>query len=133
MVKKVLVVDDEPDLCEMVQNSLQKREDFQVIVTSRPQDVELICQQEKPDVILLDIIMPKKDGFQVLKELKSFPETERIPVIIMTMLGSDDDVKKGLKLGAADYIVKSQHAVAEMVEKIKNFFSQEQHPTTIKN
>jgi len=93
----------------------------------------IMTKSEKPDLLLLDIIMPKKDGFQVLKELKSFPETERIPVIIMTMLGSDDDVKKGLKLGAADYIVKSQHAVAEMVEKIKNFFSQEQHPTTIKN
>ncbi|MDD4761650.1 MAG: response regulator [Candidatus Pacebacteria bacterium] len=129
---KIVLAEDDEILSSVMMEELQDA-GFEVKRAIDGEEAIIMTKSEKPDLLLLDIIMPKKDGFQVLKELKSFPETERIPVIIMTMLGSDDDVKKGLKLGAADYIVKSQHAVAEMVEKIKNFFSQEQHPTTIKN
>lgn len=73
----------------------------------------------KPDVILLDIILPKLDGFTVLKELKNDPETKKIPVILLTNLGQDDDVKKGKDLGADDYFIKSNHTPAEIVAKVK--------------
>lgn len=86
------------------------------------------ARSSKHDLILLDLILPKRHGFDVLEELKSSPDTQSTPVIILTMLGRDEDLKKGLELGANDYIVKSQHAVAEIIEKIKNFFAIESHP-----
>lgn len=73
----------------------------------------------KPDIILLDIILPKLDGFSVLKELKNDPGTKKIPVILLTNLGQDDDVKKGKDLGADDYFIKSNHTPAEIVAKVK--------------
>ena len=63
----------------------------------------------------------------VLEELKRDPEVQSIPVIILTMLGSDDDIKKGLQLGSVDYIVKSQHAVGEIIDKVKDFFAEGKH------
>ena len=77
------------------------------------------ARASKPDVILLDIILPKLDGFSVLKELKNDPETKKIPVILLTNLGQDDDVKKGKDLGADDYFIKSNHTPAEIVAKVK--------------
>ncbi|MFC1756763.1 response regulator transcription factor [Patescibacteria group bacterium] len=87
-----------------------------------------LVQKETPDLALLDIMLPKMKGFDVLKEMKKSPGTKGIPVMILTMLGSDDDIKKGLQLGANDYIVKSQHAVGEIVDKVKDFFGQESRP-----
>ena len=82
-----------------------------------------LVRSQKPDLVLLDLILPKKHGFEVLAELKKSPDTSGIPILILTMLGSDEDIKKGLQLGADDYIVKSQHAVAEIVEKVKSFLA----------
>ena len=82
----------------------------------------------RPDLLLLDIRLPNKTGFDILKELKESPDLKEIPVLIITMEDSDDDVKKGLELGAKGYIIKAQHAVGEMVDEVKNFFSQESHP-----
>ncbi|MFH1171730.1 MAG: response regulator [bacterium] len=73
----------------------------------------------RPDVILLDIILPKLDGFTVLKELKADATTKKIPVILLTNLGQDGDVKKGKDLGADDYFIKSNHTPAEIVAKVK--------------
>lgn len=87
-----------------------------------------LVRSKKPDLVLLDLILPQKHGFDVLEELKKSPATSDIPVIILTMLGRDDDIKKGLKLGANDYIVKSQHAVTEIVEKVEKFFGKETRP-----
>lgn len=82
----------------------------------------------QPDLVLLDVLMPKKNGFEVLEAIKDSSVSKGIPVVMLTMLGSDDDLKKGLTLGANDYIVKSQHAVGEIVDKVKEFFKSEQHP-----
>ena len=85
-------------------------------------------RKDKPDLALLDILMPKKNGFDVLAEIKRSPATKDIPVIMLTMLGADDDLKRGVALGANDYIVKSQHAIGEIRDKVKEFFKAEQHP-----
>lgn len=82
-----------------------------------------LVRSKRPDLVLLDIILPKKQGFEVLEELKKSPDTQSISIIILTLLGEDEDIKKGLRLGADDYLVKSSHAVAEVVEKVKNFFT----------
>lgn len=72
----------------------------------------------QPDVVLLDIILPKKDGFAVLKTLKSNKKTEKIAVILLTNLGQDDDIKKGLDLGAASYLTKTNCTPTQIVAEI---------------
>ena len=72
-----------------------------------------------PDLILLDIILPKKDGFEVLKALKSDASLKKIPVILLTNLSQKDEVQKGLDLGANDYLIKAHFMPSEVVKKIK--------------
>ena len=72
-----------------------------------------------PDIILLDILLPRKNGFQVLQELKADPDIKNIPVIMLSNLDTDEDIKKSLQLGAVDYFVKSNHPIKEVVEKVK--------------
>lgn len=77
------------------------------------------AQTMKPDIILLDVIMPKMDGFATLKALRENNDTKNTPVILLTNLGQDEDMKKGKDLGATDYFVKSNHTPAEIVEKVR--------------
>lgn len=77
------------------------------------------AKKMKPDLILLDILLPKMNGFDVLKQLKNDPTTSAIPVILLTNLGQKGDVLKGLELGAADYLIKAHFMPAEVVAKIK--------------
>jgi len=72
-----------------------------------------------PDVILLDIKMPLKDGFDVLKIIKGDEKTKNIPVILLTNLGQKEDIERGLKLGAVDYLIKAQFTPQEVVDKVK--------------
>ena len=73
-----------------------------------------------PDVILLDIILPQMDGFTVLKALKEDKATKNVPVVLLTNLGQDGDVKKGLELGAVDYLIKANFTPAQVVDKVKS-------------
>ena len=73
----------------------------------------------KPDLVLLDLILPGIDGFEVLSKMKEDPELQGIPVIILSNLGQRDDVQKGIDLGAKDYLIKAHFTPGEIVEKIK--------------
>jgi DNA-binding response OmpR family regulator len=86
-------------------------------------------EKKKPNLVLLDILMPKVNGMEVLEHVKASSATKEIPVVMLTMLSSDDDIKEALKLGASDYIVKSQHAVGEIVEKVNEFFDKGPRPS----
>jgi len=77
-------------------------------------------KEEKPDLILLDLILPGIDGFEVLTKMKEDPELSKIPVIILSNLGQKEDVERGLKLGASDYLIKAHFTPGEIIEKIKN-------------
>lgn len=124
---KILLVEDDEILAKVLYEELSEA-GFEVKQAFDGDAGLAMAKSEKPNLILLDVILPKKQGFEVLEELKKSPSTKSIPVIMLTMLGSDEDIKKGLQLGAEDYIVKSQHAVAEIIEKIRGFFSIESHP-----
>lgn len=78
-------------------------------------------KKRRPDLILLDLLMPKKDGFYVLAEVKKNPEWRLVPTIVLSNLGGDADIKKALEMGADDYFVKSQHPIEEVIEKIKAY------------
>jgi DNA-binding response OmpR family regulator len=128
---KILLIEDDEVLSRMVHEELIEAgfESFQAF----DGEVGLAMAREKhpdliPDLILLDILLPKKNGFEVLEILKKLSETKAIPVVLLTMLGGDDDIKRGMQLGADAYIVKSQFALSEIVERVKTYFAEKALP-----
>lgn len=125
--QKIVLVEDDEILSKVLYSELTDA-GFEVAQAFDGEAGLELVRSKRPDLVLLDLVLPKKHGFEVLEELKKTPETKAIPVIILTLLGEDEDIKKGLRLGANDYLVKSSHAIAEITEKIKNFFAKEAHP-----
>lgn len=103
--RKILVIDDEPDLLTLVKARLDK-EGFETLVAPGGKEGIDDAFKFKPDLILLDIMMPDINGFQVLKELKLKEETKNIPVVAFTALAEEDNVKSAKRLGAVGYVVK---------------------------
>lgn len=81
--------------------------------------------KEKFDLVLLDLILPKKDGLEVLKEVRENSELRKMPIVVLSNLGADEDIKKALNLGANDYFVKTQHPIGEILEKAETFISRD--------
>lgn len=115
---KILIIEDEACLSQMYSSKL-KLNGFETIVCQDGESGLLLSQKEKPDLILLDIILPKLDGFFVLKSLKEDLKIKDIPIVLLTNLSQKNDIEKGLKLGAIDYLVKAQLTPQEVIEKIK--------------
>lgn len=115
---KVLIVDDDAFLSGIYATKLEL-EGFLVVTARDGEEGLKAAMREKPDLILLDVLMPKLDGFEVLKRLKADAETKPIPVIMLTNLGQKEDIEKGLQDGAVDYLIKAHFVPAEAVEKIK--------------
>lgn len=87
------------------------------------QGMQLLKSDDKPFLILLDLMLPKKNGFEVLEEIKKNPTLKHIPVVIMTNLGQSADTKRGLALGAAEYLVKTNIKIDEIIKKVKGYLS----------
>ena len=118
-MKKILFVEDEPNLQKAI-GELLKQEGFQFFeALDGVQGLE-VAKEEKPDLILLDLILPKKDGFEVLKELKADSKLKSIPVIILSNLEGTGDVEKALELGATTYLVKANYELSDVLDLIKN-------------
>lgn len=115
---KVLVVEDDSFLAGIYTTKLGL-EGFEVFSAGDGEAGLKMAKKEIPDIILLDILMPKMDGFEVLDELKKDPTTQKLPVIILTNLGQKEDVERGLKGGAADYLIKAHFVPADTVAKIR--------------
>lgn len=118
--KTILVAEDEQDFVKVYQLKLSQ-EGFNIIVAHNGEEAVNLAKANKPDLILLDLIMPVKDGFQVLKELKSDEKLKHIKVVVFSNLGQEDDEVKAKALGASDYFIKSNISIYEMVEKVKSF------------
>lgn len=114
----VLIIEDEPMISSMYQTKFGM-EGFTVATAGDGQDGLEKARTLAPAVILLDIILPKLDGFAVLQEIRKDDQISKTPVILLSNLGQDEDVKKGKELGADDYFVKSNHTPAEIVDKVK--------------
>jgi DNA-binding response OmpR family regulator len=99
------------------------RQGFEVIHAPDGAEAVKLAKSEKPDIILLDLIMPEKNGFEALEELKADNETKDIPVIILSNLGQETDIKKGRELGAVDYLIKSNYAITEVVAKLEKYLN----------
>ena len=116
-MKKIMVVDDEQDILQFLDLVLRER-GYQVIKATSGQEALTLAATEKPDLVLLDVMMPEMDGWEVLKLLRVDPETEHIPVAMLSARTEAKDRVQGLQEGAIDYICKP-FSLPELLEKIE--------------
>lgn len=118
---RVLIVEDDKFLSELISTKLTK-EGFDIILATDGETGLEQATTQKPDIILLDIMLPGMSGFDVLKKLKADADDtiKSIPVLILSNFGQESKVKEGLALGASDYLVKANFTTGEIVEKIKS-------------
>jgi DNA-binding response OmpR family regulator len=117
-MKKILYIEDDPDLQKTL-GDLLKSEGYEVVLALDGEIGLKLAKTERPDLILLDLILPKVHGFEVLKTLKKEEETKDIPVVTLTNLEGTEDVVKAIELGATAYLVKAQYTPKDVLEKIK--------------
>lgn len=116
----ILIVEDEDFLSLALKDNLEA-EGFIIDVATNGEEALKHIRSDRPDIILLDLLMPKRDGLYVLTEVKKNPEWKLIPVIVLSNLGNDTEIKRALAEGANDYFVKSQHPIEEVIEKVKEY------------
>lgn len=120
---KILLVDDDALLVRMYQTKL-KADGYEVETAGDGAEGFNKTKEFKPDLILLDVMMPKMNGFEMLKTLKQNTGTKKIPVILLTNVGgSEGDIEKGLSLGAVAYIIKANYLPKEIVQKVKEILA----------
>lgn len=115
---KILLVEDDSFLLGMYAAKLEL-DGFKVIMAEDGEKAIRVALKELPAIILLDIILPKLNGFEVLKQLKQEPTTAKIPVILLTNLSQRNEIEQGIKMGAEEYLIKAHFMPSEVVEKIK--------------
>ncbi len=115
---KIVIVEDEESLSKAL-NEKFSRSGFETYLAKNGIEAIEVIKKVVPDIIALDILIPNKNGMKVLEEIKADPELKDIPVIVLSNLSQDEDIKTALKLGAEDYMVKTQHPINEIVEKFK--------------
>jgi len=115
---KVLIIEDDSYISDMYRIKLES-ENFETTVAGDGIAGIKALEKQKPDIILLDIVMPRVDGFSVLKIIEKNPELKKIPVILLTNLGQKENVERGLEMGAVSYIIKAHFTPSEVVEKVK--------------
>ena len=117
-MQRILIIEDDKFLRELIIQKLGN-EGYEVVEAAEGEEGLRKMKEEKPDLVLLDLILPGIDGFEVLRRAKSEQDTAPIPIIILSNLGQRDDVEKGIELGAIDYLIKAHFTPGEIVEKIK--------------
>lgn len=120
---KILLIEDDITLLEMYKMKFRE-EGYEVDASPRGAEGLDLAQKNKYDIILLDIILPEIDGLAILKELKEKASTKNTPVILLSNLGQDTDIKRGQELGAAYYLVKANFTPSQVVSKVEEIFKQ---------
>jgi DNA-binding response OmpR family regulator len=115
---KILLIEDDPFLLSMYSAKFELG-GFAVVTADNGEDGVVSAKGERPDLILLDIVLPKMSGLDVLQKLKTDNTTASIPVIILTNLNQKDEIERGMALGASDYLIKAHTMPSEVVERIK--------------
>ena len=116
--KTILFIEDESAIQKTFSDAL-KKEEYEIISALDGEVGLRLAKEKKPDLILLDLVLPKLDGFQVLQSLKSNETTRAIPVIVLTNLEQMEDIQKAIDLGAKTYLVKSNYNLAEVIDMVK--------------
>ena len=124
MSKKIVIIEDDKFLRELISKKLSDA-GYEVLEAIDGEEGIKRVKESKPDLVLLDLILPGIDGFEVLGQIKQDPSFSNLPVIILSNLGQKEDVEKGLKLGAVDFLVKAHFTPGEIIEKIKKILREE--------
>jgi DNA-binding response OmpR family regulator len=122
MSKKVLIVEDDEQISR-VYGIKFKQENIETISAADGEEGFKKISSEKPDLVLLDLMLPKKDGFWVLDEVRKKDDLKNIPIFVLSNLGQEQDKEKAIKLGARDYLVKADISIKEVVDKVKKTLS----------
>jgi len=117
--KKVLIIDDEVTLQKTLSEVLTQ-DGFNVSAALDGEKGVAVAKNIAPDIILLDIIMPRMNGFKVLEEIKGNNKTKNVPVLVLTNLDGEKEAKKMIDLGAKDYLIKASHSLGDIVKRIKD-------------
>ena len=126
-MKNILIIEDDAFLRDLISKKLSSV-DFSISEAIDGESGLKKAKEESPDLILLDLLLPAMDGFEVLSTLKNDKKTSAIPIIILSNLGQKEDLDKGMGLGAADYLIKAQFTPEEIVAKVKGIFEKKANP-----
>lgn len=118
MDKKVLIIEDDHFLSSLMKARLEK-EGFSTMQAFDGEEAFNLLKQNKPDLIVMDLIMPKVSGFELLENISVDPQISRVPVMVLSNLGQDSDIDKVKRLGATQYFVKVQTSIDDLVVKVK--------------
>ncbi|MCK0508526.1 response regulator transcription factor [Aromatoleum anaerobium] len=121
MAKKILIADDEQNIVISLE-FLMKREGYEVSIANDGEEAVARIRAELPDLVLLDVMMPKKSGFEVCQEIKADPDLQSVRILMLTAKGRDTEVAKGLALGADAYMTKP-FSTKELVERVRSMLA----------
>lgn len=117
-MKKVLIIEDEDLIMDLLRKKLSQ-ENYDVSTAHDGEEGLRVLREIKPDILLLDIVMPKKNGYEVMKEMSEDPELKKIPIIIISNSGQPVELDKAKDLGAKDWLIKTEFDPQEVVEKVR--------------
>lgn len=118
IMKKILLIEDDPFLIDIYSTKL-KESGFEFLVAKDGSEALTLLKKTKPDLVILDIVLPHIDGWQILKEIKDNESLAKAKIIILSNLGQKEEVEKGLQLGATKYLIKSDYTPSEVIQEIK--------------
>lgn len=118
--KKILVVEDDKFLRELFVRKLYN-DGFEVKNATNSEDTFSILSEWRPEMIVLDLILPGEDGFTILEKVKGDEQLADIPVVVLSNLGQNEDIERAKSLGALDFMVKANHTLDEIIEKVKGY------------
>ncbi len=117
-MKKILIIEDEKIICDLLERKLT-REGYSVVITNNGIDGLVNMREDRPDIVLLDIIMPKMGGFEVMEEMNKDETLKDIPVIVVSNSGQPVEIDRIKKMGAKDWLIKTEFDPQEVLEKVK--------------
>lgn len=118
MSKTILLVEDDQFLSNLLKNRFLK-EGFEVLAAKNSDEAIISLETNNPDLIIVDIILPGKSGFEIIEAIASLPKASRVPIIIFSNLGQESDIARGKQLGVVEYLVKAETSIDDLILKIK--------------
>ena len=123
-MQKIVLVEDDPLLIDIYSTKFREA-GFQVAVVDRGDAAADRVAKEKPELVVRDIVLPQKDGWEILKSVKSNPKTKNIKVVILSNLGQKEEIERGMGLGAAGYLIKAHYTPSQVVKEIRKILQEE--------
>lgn len=114
---KILLIEDDKSLIKILKKAINTDE-YEIVLAVNADQGFRLAKEKNPNVIVLDVLMPGKTGFDCLRQLKNEPKTKKIPVIILSNLGQDEEIRLAISLGASGYLVKANFTIDEVIKKI---------------